>query len=75
MPRPLSKMDKERIKYVIENPQSLAAAEIARRFGVHHTTIIYWQKKLAREGFRVNKGRTTNETGLVLSEIKKELGK
>lgn len=73
MARPLAKMNKERLKYLIDNPQRLAWAAIARKFEVDHTTILYWVRKLRREGFVLNEpDHQKGGVEQLLDELKKE---
>jgi hypothetical protein len=73
MAPPLTKMNKEKIKYVIQNPLKLGAAALGRKLGVDRTTIMYWQKKLILNGFPVNKGCPIIASDKLLEELKKEL--
>ena len=73
MGRPVTKIKKEGIKFMIENSGEMSFSEMARHLGVHHTTILHWVKRLASKGVEVKFGPSQSEADRLIDEVKKEL--
>ena len=53
MGRPISKMNEEAIRFVVDNSGKMSFIGMARKLKVHHTTILYWRRKLAQRGIHI----------------------
>lgn len=53
MGRPLYKMTREGIKFIIENSGKLTFADMARHLHIDHTTVLYYVKKLKEKNIEV----------------------
>jgi len=74
MGRPVTKITKEGIKFIIENSGKMSFVKMAKSLGVHHTTILHWVKKLNSKGISVRSGATQSEADQLIDEVKKEIG-
>jgi len=73
MGRPVQKTTKEMLEFIIENPYKLSFSAIARKFSVHHTTILHNIKKLRKAGFIIPKyfkGGPQSEVDQLIEQIK-----
>ena len=69
------KVTYEMRKYIAINPHKMSAQALGRKFGVHHTAIIYHQKIMELNGIKVNKLSWKRQSKNVLEDLKKELKK
>ena len=53
MGRPLYKMTREGIKFIIENSGKLRFSDMARHLHVDHSTVLYYVKKLKEKNIEV----------------------
>ena len=68
MGRPLWKINKKSIKFIVDNSGKMSYVEMAKHLGVHHTTVLYWKDKLAKRGIKVE-SRFIGEGDKLLDEI------
>ena len=53
MGRPISKMTIDKLKFLLEKSGKLSTLEIGKELGIHHSTVVYYQKKLRTAGHKV----------------------
>lgn len=75
MGRPVIKITKEILEFIIENPYKMSFAAIGRKFNLHHTSILYHVKKLRKAGFLIPrhwKGGDQSQVDQLIAQIKEE---
>lgn len=77
MGRPLTKMNKEKLLFLIENAGKISNVEIAKSIGVDTTIVIYYRKKLAKHGLVLPKFERTAASAAddLIKEVLNELRK
>ena len=55
MGRPLHKMDDGKIRELIKMYPTMTMSELGRKFGIHHTTVLYYVKKIRQSGIPMEK--------------------
>ena len=71
MARPLYRMNEEKINFIINNSGKLSYKKMAEKLEVHHTTILFYVKKLKKRGIIVVSGYTHSPAEDLLDKIKK----
>ncbi len=71
MGRPLSKMNEEKLRTLIRLYPTTKLTVIAEELEVHHTTVLYWVKKLRKQGLRMEKSEsfTTSESEELIRKV------
>ena len=54
MGRPLHKTNKETLRYIIKYSGKKSTKVMGIKLGLHHSVIIYYQKKLRKAGYKIN---------------------
>jgi len=60
--RPLSKMNDNKLKILIEKYPTTTLLSLAREFDMDHTTVLYWVKKLRAQGVKMEKDKVFIES-------------
>lgn len=73
MGRPIHKIDKEKLKYLVENSNKTISQQ-SRDLELDRATIYYYRKKLKKAGFDI-KVPLQSEVDVLIEELKDELRK
>ena len=65
MGRPISKMTIGKLKFLLEKSGKLPTKEIGKKLGIHHSTVVYYQKKLRKAGHKVPVFNHSQINGLI----------
>lgn len=55
MGRPLTKMTLSKLRFLLENSGKLSTVKIGKKLGIDHSTVIHYQKKLKKAGYKITK--------------------
>ena len=71
MGRPLYKMNTAKINFIINNSGKLSFKKMAKELKIHHTTILFYVKKLKKRGITVVSGYTHSPSEDLIDKIQK----
>ena len=73
MGRPVSKIDKRSLRFMIDNSGRISFAKMAKHLGVHHTTVLHWVNKLRNRGIVVKSIKAQSDADALIDDLKKDL--